>query len=90
MVDATAGVTVMTSSSGNEFSYENPRWGHGAFSKAILEGLNGSADFNNDRTISLLELNLFVTERVKELTNGRQHPFTPINLFGDVPLFVLD
>lgn len=90
MVRSTAGVTVMTSSSGNEFSYENTRWGHGAFSKGILEGLNGAADFNGDRIISLLELNLYVTERVKELTDGRQHPFTPINLFGDVPLFLLE
>ena len=31
------GVTVMTSSSGREYSYENPAWGHGAFTKAILE-----------------------------------------------------
>ncbi|MDX2250628.1 MAG: caspase family protein [Bacteroidia bacterium] len=84
------GVTVMTSSSGKEFSYENPVWKHGAFTKAILEGLNGQADFNKDRVINLFELNLYVTERVKELTAGRQHPFTPINLFGDIPLFVLD
>ena len=90
IVSKEPGLTVMTSSSGNEFSYENPRWGHGAFTKAILEGLRGEADFNKNRVISLLELNLYVTERVKELTRGRQHPFTPINLFGDVPLSVLD
>lgn len=84
------GITVMTSSSGNEFSYENPRWGHGAFTKAILEGLDGAADYNRDQLINLLELNLFVTQRVKDLTGGRQHPFTPINLFGDIPLFVLE
>lgn len=84
------GVTVMTSSSGKEFSYENPRWGHGAFTKAILEGLNGEADFNKDEVINLMELNLYVTERVKRLTDGRQHPFTPINLFGDIPLFILN
>ena len=90
LVNKEPGVTVMTSSSGKEFSYENPRWGHGAFSKAILEGLNGAANFNNDRIINLMELNLYVTDRVKELTGGRQHPFTPINLFGDIPLFSLD
>jgi hypothetical protein len=83
------GISVMTSSTGKELSYENPRWGHGAFTKAILEGLAGPADFNNNRIIELLELNLFVTNRVKELTQGRQHPFTPINLFGNIPLFAL-
>ncbi|MEO0895392.1 MAG: caspase family protein [Bacteroidota bacterium] len=90
MVDQQAGVTVMTSSSGNEFSFENKRWGHGAFSKAILEGLRGRADYNHDELVSLLELNLYVTTRVKELTGGKQHPYTPINLFGDIPLFVLE
>ena len=84
------GLTVMTSSSGNEFSYENPRWQHGAFTKALLEGLDGNADYNSDRVINLLELNLYVTQRVKDLTAGRQHPYTPINLFGDIPLFVIE
>lgn len=90
LVNKEPGVTVMTSSSGKEYSYENPKWGHGAFTMALLEGLRGEADFNRDRVIRLLELNLYVTERVKELTGGKQHPFTPINLFGDIPLFVLD
>ncbi|GAB4408069.1 MAG: hypothetical protein OHK0039_10960 [Bacteroidia bacterium] len=86
---ADPGLTVMTSSSGREFSFENPRWGHGAFTKALLEGLDGAADFNQDRIIRLLELNLYVTERVRTLTDGRQHPFTPINLFGDLPIYLL-
>lgn len=90
LVNKEPGVTVMTSSSGKEYSYENPKWGHGAFTKALLEGLQGSADFNSDQVIRLLELNLYVTERVKELTGGKQHPYTPINLFGDIPLFILD
>lgn len=84
------GITVMTSSSGREFSYENDEWGHGAFTKAILEAFSGDADYNNNDVVSLMELNLFVTERVKTLTAGKQHPFTPINLFGDMPLFILE
>lgn len=90
LLDKEPGLTVMTSSSGKEYSYENPSWGHGAFTKAILEGLDGNADFNKNSVVSLMELNLYVTDRVKELTGGRQHPYTPINLFGDIPLFVLD
>lgn len=90
IVNKEPGVTVMTSSSGREFSYENPRWGHGAFTKAILEGFDGNADYNKDSAISLLELNLWVTERVKTLTDGRQHPYTPINLFGDLPLYWIE
>ncbi|MCI4671130.1 MAG: caspase family protein [Bacteroidia bacterium] len=90
LVGGQTGVTVMTSSSGNEFSYENSSWKHGAFTKGILEGLDGRADYNHDELISLLELNLYVTERVKELTRGQQHPYTPINLFGDIPLFIVE
>ena len=89
LVKKEPGVTVMTSSSGKEYSYENPSWGHGAFTKAMLEGLEGRADYNQNKVIGLLELNLFVTNRVKELTGGRQHPYTPINQFGDIPLFIL-
>lgn len=90
LINKEPGITVMTSSSGNEFSYENPNWGHGAFTKAILEGLDGSADYNRDQLINLFELNLYVTQRVKDLTSGRQHPFTPINLFGDIPVYVVE
>ncbi len=90
IIDAEAGVTVMTSSSGKEYSYEQPDWGHGAFTKAILEGLDGEADYNKNEVINLMELNLYVTERVKQLTSGRQHPFTPINLFGDIPIYALE
>lgn len=82
------GITVMTSSSGREFSYENPKWGHGAFTKAILEGLDGGADYNRNSVITLRELDMYVSNRVKELTDGRQHPRTPISLFGDMPLFL--
>jgi uncharacterized caspase-like protein len=90
LIDKEPGVTVMTSSSGKEYSYETAAWRHGAFSKAILEGLDGSADINRDGVVSLNEMDLYVSERVKELTQGRQHPYTPINLFGNIPLFVLD
>jgi len=89
VADAEPGISIMTSSSGKEYSYEKPSWGHGAFTKAILEGLHGSADFNKDKMIGFAELNLYVSERVKELTKGKQHPFTPINIFGNIPLFVL-
>jgi len=90
LIEAEPGLTIMTSSSGREYSYENPKWGHGAFTKAILDGLDGLADFNHDEVISLMELNLYVTEAVKDLTNGRQHPYTPINLFGNIPLFIVE
>jgi uncharacterized caspase-like protein len=70
------GVIVMCSSMGREFSLEDEKGGHGYFTQALLEGLAGKADYNKDGVIYLHELDTYVTERVKELSKGRQHPVT--------------
>jgi WD40 repeat protein len=70
------GVIVMCSSMGRETSLENTEWGHGAFTLALTEGLQGAADYNEDSTIHLNELDLYVADRVEKLTEGRQHPVT--------------
>jgi hypothetical protein len=70
------GVVVLCSSTGREFSLEDADQGHGFFTQALLEGLSGKADFNKDGVIYLNELDLYVTERVKELSGGKQHPVT--------------
>ena len=52
-----------------------PAWGHGAFTKALIEGLGeGKADLLHKGTITVSELDAFIAERVKELTDGEQHP----------------
>lgn len=73
---ADSGVIVFTSSQGQEFSEESPDWGHGAFTKAILEGLAGEADFMKDGVIHQSELETYVKRQVVALTEGRQHPIT--------------
>ena len=70
------GVIVMCSSMGREVSLEDPEWGHGAFTLAMTEGLEGAADYNEDSMIHLNELDLYVADRVEKLTRGRQHPVT--------------
>lgn len=72
------GVIVFTASTGTQKSLENPRWKNGAFTEALLEGLKGRADYIKDRKISTKELDLYLSERVMELTNGRQTPTTAI------------
>jgi hypothetical protein len=71
-----AGVVVMASSTGREVSLEDEKWGHGAFTLALIEGLSGKADDNRDGAVYLTEIDDYVTNRVKELTNGEQHPTT--------------
>lgn len=70
------GVIAMCSSTGREFSLENNEHRQGSFTLSIIEGLSGKADFNKDGVVYLNELDTYVTDRVKELTKGQQHPVT--------------
>ena len=70
------GVVVMASSMGREFSLESPDNQNGMFTLALCEGLEGKADTNNDTHIYFDELDFYVSNRVKELTGGKQHPVT--------------
>jgi WD40 repeat protein len=72
------GVIVFTASTGAQLSLENHRWKNGAFTEALLEGLKGLADYTKDTKISTKELDLYLSERVMELTKGRQTPTTAI------------
>jgi uncharacterized caspase-like protein len=71
------GVMVFASSRGNEKSLEDAKWKHGAFTRALLDGLGGQADLIKDGKITVSELQTFVANRVKELTGDRQHPHIP-------------
>lgn len=73
LTSAENGVIVFASSTGRETSQESDEWNNGVFTKALVEGLAGNADFNRDGAVSLNELNLYVADRVKQLTNGDQH-----------------
>jgi len=68
------GVVVFASSTGQEESLERDSWGNGAFTKALLEGLSGRADFMRAGRITYAALNLYVSEEVTRLTEGKQRP----------------
>jgi Caspase domain len=74
-------IAVYASSTGEELSVERDDWGHGAFTMAVLEGFAGKA-INPKGGISLARLNEYIAERVKELTDGHQHPMY-ITPFGN-------
>jgi hypothetical protein len=75
MTSAENGAVVFAASSGNQVALERPEWGNGAFTKALVEGLNGAAAIQGNR-ITLKMLDLYISERVKELTGGLQTPVT--------------
>jgi hypothetical protein len=53
-----------------------PAWGNGALTKALFEALNGKADYNHTQKITINMIDLYSSERVKELTGGKQTPTT--------------
>lgn len=81
------GVVVLTASIGTQSAQESPDWGNGAFTKALLEGLRGQADYRKTGRVTVNMLDLYLSERVRELTRGAQTPATakPSTL-ADFPL----
>ena len=71
----TAGVMVFASSRGAQTSLESEAWGHGAFTKAILDGLEGQADLIKDGVVTLSELQTYVSDAVAKMTDDRQTPW---------------
>lgn len=69
-----AGAITFTSSTGKEFSLEDPSWGNGAFTKALIEGLNGAASVDEEKEITYTSLSLYISRRVKKITGDKQHP----------------
>jgi uncharacterized caspase-like protein len=76
LISAENGAVVFASSMGRQYSLEDPAWGNGAFTKALVEGINGAADYTHKGRITVNMLNLYLSERVKELTKGQQTPST--------------
>ena len=80
---AAGSVTVLTSSSGAEVSFERPEWEHGAFTKVLLDAFDDpDADLDRNRLITALGLTKFVASRVPALTGGTQNPGTELRFEG--------
>ena len=90
--EAAGSVVVMSASTGSEGSLESSKWHHGAFTKAFIDGVEGKqADHNQDGHIGIKELDLYLTDRVKELTDGHQHPMTEIpRMLSNFPVAIVD
>lgn len=76
LVDDDCGVIVMCAAMGREESRESAELKHGYFTLALMEGLSGKADYDKDGVILLTELDLYVDNRVRELSKDEQHPVT--------------
>lgn len=73
---------------GDQYRIDGKGSGHGAFTYALITGMNGKANFDNDKYISLNELFQYVSKEVPQLTDGRQHPYLRVS-GTDMPLILL-
>lgn len=83
------GGVVYASSTGRQFSQEGSKWQNGAFTKALVEGLSGQAAESGNHQITHQMLGFYLSKRVKELTEGRQHPVPGNPGTADFPIAVV-
>ncbi len=67
-----AGLITLSACMPGELSWEDARWGHGAFTFAFLEALGGKAPTEDDGTLSLIQVAAYVNRQVTKLTNKKQ------------------
>ena len=84
LVSDQVGAWMYASSTPGGLSYEDPKWKHGAFTKAILEAFADPTCYKNER-MSTGRLAFQVNERVAELTAQKQRPVNSYAL--NVPSF---
>ena len=70
------GVIVFAASTGRQASQESAKWGNGAFTRAVIEGMGGKADTTGSGRVTHKMLDLYISERVKAMTRGTQSPVT--------------
>ncbi|MGD2270267.1 MAG: caspase family protein [Desulfobacterales bacterium] len=70
------GVCVISASAENQLSQESRKWGggHGVFTYFLLQGLEGTADYNQDNRVTLGEIIPYLSEQVRRETRNSQSP----------------
>jgi len=84
-VVAAGNVTVLTSSKADKVSREDEKWGHGAFTKVLLDALSAD-DIDTDRNgvISMSALTAYMEKHLKQLTDGDQQLGLDQRFQGDI------
>ena len=86
---AGSGLVVYGASMGTELSHEDAKWDqHGAFAEALIEAIGeGKAKIDASGRITTDMLDFYLVQRVKDLTDGEQHPvMNRPSLVPDFPL----
>jgi len=71
---ADANIVVFSATNSVTEAQEDAKLGHGIFTYALAEGLNGKADLMNKGAVNITALYTFVYDEVKNLSNDEQIP----------------
>jgi WD40 repeat protein len=81
----------ITSTGSNQFASEFEKLGHGIFTYSLIEGLDGKADANNDKKLTIRELSTYIENKVPELSEQlkgtAQYP-SAYSFVNDFPIAV--
>ena len=84
-VVAAGNVTVLTSSKADKVSREDEKWGHGAFTKVLLDALSADdIDIDRNGVISMSALTAYMEKHLKQLTDGDQQLGLDQRFQGDI------
>ena len=83
----------ITASGSTQFATEVEKLGHGIFTYALLDGVQGKADSNKDRKLSVRELSFYIEEQVPLLTEqykgAAQYP-SSYSFGNDFPIAIFE
>lgn len=68
------GMLLYASSASDTKSKEDPAWGNGAFTKALVEAFGGAARREGDEGLSTQELEMYLYRQVRKTTDFKQTP----------------
>jgi WD40 repeat protein len=85
LIMAAGNVTVLTSSKADKISREDEKWGHGAFTKVLLDALSAD-DIDTDRNgvISMSDFTAYMEKHLTLLTDGDQQLGIDQRFQGDI------
>jgi WD40 repeat protein len=71
---ADASIVVFSATDKDTEAQETNDLGHGVFTYAVSQGINGGADFGKRGLVNVLTLGAYVADEVKRMTNDEQEP----------------
>ncbi len=86
---ASSNVVLMLSSRSTQSSVESGKARGGIFTFYMLKGLSGSADRNQDKSVTIKELYTYLSPRIRRTTANHQSPMFYGKFSDDLPLSTL-